>query len=89
VAGVGDLLDRVVDDLAQRGIEHVLAEVDRWTQAGVLDVVHFGDVGSGVAHGEWVPSVSRRDNIISATDRGRVRPDTPGKALRPTISARR
>jgi hypothetical protein len=60
----------------------------------VLDVVHFGDVGSGVAHGEWVPSVSRRDNIISATDRGRVRPDTPGEGLTaddqrsPIISAR-
>ena len=50
VAGVGDLFDRVVDDLAQRGVEHVQTEVDRRPQAGVLDIVEFGDVGGGVTH---------------------------------------
>jgi len=50
VPGICDLLDRVVDDLAQSGVEHVLAEVDRGAQAGVLDVIHLGDVGGGVAH---------------------------------------
>lgn len=50
VAGIGDLFDRVVHELAQRGVEHVEAQIHRWAQAGVLDIVEFGDVCSVVAH---------------------------------------
>ena len=50
VARFGDLFDRVVHELAQRGVEHVQTEVHRRPQARVLDIVEFGDVGGGVAH---------------------------------------
>ena len=50
VAGIGDLFDRVVDHLAQRGVEHVQTEVHRRPQACVLDIVELGDVGGGVTH---------------------------------------
>lgn len=39
VTGIGDLFDRVVHQLAQGGVEHVQAQVDRRSQAGVLNIV--------------------------------------------------
>ena len=57
VTGIGDLFDRVVDDLAQRGVEHVQTEVHRRPQACVLDIIELGDVGGGVTHCSSFPSV--------------------------------
>ncbi len=50
VAGIGDLFDRVVHQLAQRGVEHVEAQVHRRPQARVLDIIELGDVCGVVAH---------------------------------------
>ena len=80
VAGIGDLFDRVVDQLAQRGVEHIQAQVHRRPQACVLDIVELGDVWRRCSsllvlseQGRGVPgSDERRWRRISSA------PPTPG-----------
>ena len=55
VRGDGHLFDGVVDELSDRGVAHVQAQVHCRTQSGVRDVVEFGDVGGGITHGRPGP----------------------------------
>src|SRR3546814_9197937 len=75
VAGIGDLFDGVVDQLAQGGVEHVEAQVHRRPQARVLDIVELGDVCGVVTHC-WL-SPSGPGGIAGGMESGRAHVCTP------------